>query len=219
MMADDEPIRALRRLGHDLQQVADRRYGEHRRRPGPARRRRALLILVGVLLAGAAAAGATQLISVGGPETDRPGFRTFQQPAGPTARSLVATAPDADAHGRWGVRAYRSHNGDSCALVGFLRGDVLGTVRGGMFHPYTSSVTGACGTPAPRRFFLSVSYVTEPRPRTLIYGRAGRQVAAVRVLVDGRPRDAPAGEAGAFLLVFAGRLDASALRPRPVYRP
>jgi hypothetical protein len=61
----------------------------------------------------------------------------------------------------------------------------------------------------------SAQTFTEPQLRTVVFGRTKPGVTAVRVEGPGAPRDVRVGEAGAFLLLYDGRVAANRVRVTP----
>ena len=93
------------------------------------------------------------------------------------------------------VGVYTAGNGQSCAIVGRLRGAELGELRGGTFRPYGNARSGVC-----RSAGLGVIDQVEREGRVLVYGRAPRGTRSVRVIETGN-RVEP-GPGGAFLFVY-----------------
>jgi glucose/arabinose dehydrogenase len=56
---------------------------------------------------------------------------------------------------------------------------------------------------------------TEPQLRTVVFGRTHPGVTTVRLEGPGRPRDVRVGPAGAFLLLYDGRVAANQVRVTP----
>ncbi len=203
MSSRKHAIPALDELREGLLAAAQRDVGE--RRPARRRRRRGLALVLVVVLGGGAAAGAADLISSGSPVPDNRHVLGKYKPS--TELQLTVTAHDAVAP--WGVGVYETKDGQSCAVVGRVRGAQLGELAGGQFHPYKPDVSGACG---PRKGLKSGMIVGERvvrDGRTVLYGRAVTK--HVTVVVDGQSRVADTGAGGAWLLVFDGDVTPSSV--------
>jgi hypothetical protein len=176
-------------------------------------RRRGFGVGVAILLGGAVAATATDLISTGEPVRDR-GFSPPRfQPAQPGALDLVAKASD-PARGAWGVAIYSNAEGLSCAIAGQVRGNQLGVVRDGRFHPYAADSRGACGKLGRRSMIADTLTVRGAEPRTILYGRARPGERTVIAEDAGTPKVAKTARGGGFIFVFKGEHSLADLRPR-----
>jgi hypothetical protein len=127
---------------------------------------------------------------------------------------IVVEAKDPAGGLPWAARAYTSRNGRECILAGRRRGFSLGVIKGGEFHAYAPSARGVCGELARIGLLVSSTTFTEPHVRTIVFGRAAPGVRTVRVEGPGPTRDAPVGPAGAFLLVYDGRVQTTDLNVR-----
>jgi hypothetical protein len=206
---DDDMLPALRSVGDQLHEAARRELAPVQRR---RRRRRVLVVAVGLLLLAAAAAGAARLIAVGEPVSDT------RQGEGLAPRSpgqIAVRASDPDGGLPWAGRTYTSRDGRECILVGRQRGFSLGVIRGDTFHAYPPDARGVCGNLARVGLLQSAVTFTEPQVRTVVFGRTKPGVTAVRVEGPGRPRDVRVGPAGAFLLLYDGRVAANQVRVTP----
>jgi hypothetical protein len=194
------PLEPVRQLGEQFHAAAARRVADERR----ARRRRGVIAAVAAVVATGGAAAATQLISTGTPAKDSP-LKPNQRYAPTKLGQLAVTADDPAFPLPWGVVIYRAKGGEQCALLGQARGPELGRVTGGVFHPFERRAGGACGDIAHVPYFFDHSSLNG---RTLLYGRARRDVASIRVRLRGEPtRTAATGPGGAFLFVFKGKLE------------
>jgi hypothetical protein len=197
-------IAALDELRESLRAAAAREVeaAAPRRRRRRRRRRTAGLLAVGALAA-AGAAGAAELIATGKPVRDERAHAGYRP--GPSLPQISVVARD----GRtaWAVRVFRSRNGQDCAIAGQLNGVALGIVRDGTFHPYARDYHGTCNQPG--RPFGTPQYIGG---RTLVFGIARPGSRRVTVTVDGKPRPAPVGRGGAFLLVYRGPIANDALK-------
>jgi hypothetical protein len=190
-----ERIPALDELRENLRAAAAREIEAAAPRRRRRRRRRATGLLAVGLLAAAGAAGAAQLISTGEPVRDTQAVAGYRPAAGLPQISVVAR----DGRTAWAVRVFRSRNGQRCAIAGRLNGVALGVMRGGTFHPYARDFHGTCNRPG--RPFGGTQYVAG---RTLVFGIARPGTKRVTVTVDGKPKPAPTGRGGGFLLVYRG---------------
>lgn len=203
-------------------QLAEAARDQQARRPWWRRIWRRPLVLVTVLAGFGVAGGATaaRLISVGAPNTDPTAVPSAQRPQGRlTGRPLALTAPDPAAHGKWGVVIYTNRAGAPCALAGWVRGTALGLVEDGEFRPYSSLRSGLCGGEARTSISLTSVQVTEPRRRTLVYGRAAAGIDAVVVSEGAARHPATTGQGGAYLVVLQGRVPAVDLSVMPRRSP
>lgn len=208
----NESFPAAQELRENLRRAAQRQVQARRAR---RRRRQTLgIVLAGVLLV-AGGATAAELISVGEPARDRPGMPAGQRPQTGQPGELVLRAPDAQAGGSWGARVYESRTGTQCILAGWVRGATLGRVEGSRFRPYPTDATGSCGSLPRSQFFFAVTPHAEPRPRTLVYGRARDDVRALRVDDGQRTHRVQPGPDGAFLLVLKGEVPPPQVQIRP----
>ena len=158
-------------------------------------------------------ATAARLIAVGEPVEDRHGQPAALAPGAPGRIAVEAHDPAGGLS--WAARTYTSRDGHDCILAGLRRGFSLGVVRGEVFHPYAPDTRGACGE--LRRFGLvtSVQTFTEPHLRTLVFGRARPGTKMLRVSDPGGAQRVAPGTDGAFLLVYEGRVPATAVRVEP----
>jgi hypothetical protein len=207
-----EPFPASQELRENLRRAAQRQLQARSAR----RRRRQTLgaVLAGVLMV-AGGATAAQLISVGEPARDRPGMPTGQRPQAGQPGELVLRAPDAQAGGSWGARVYDSQAGTQCILAGWVRATTLGRVEGSRFRPYPPDTTGSCGSLADSQFFFAVTPHAQPRPRTLVYGRARQSVRSLRIDDGKRTHPIQPGPDGAFLLVLEGQIPPPQIQVQP----
>ena len=210
MKHDDDMLPALRSVGDQLHEAARRELAPVQRRR--RRRRRVLAVAVAMVLLAAAVAGAARLIAVGEPVNDtRQGGELAPREPG----RIVVRASDPDGGPPWAGRAYTSRDGRACILVGRQRGFTLGVIRGGTFHAYPPDARGVCGDLAHTGLLQSAVTFTEPQLRTAVFGRTKPGVRIVRVAGPGRPRDVRIGPAGAFLLLYDGRVAANEVRVTP----
>jgi hypothetical protein len=199
-----ERIPALDELRESLRAAAARDIAATAPRRRRRRRRRAGGLLAVGVLAVAGAAGAAELIATGTPVRDDGAFTMGYRP-GPGLSQLSVVARDGKT--AWGVRVFRSRNGQRCAIAGRLNGVSLGVMRDGRFHPYTSDFHGTCNRPG--RPFGEPQYMAG---QTLVFGVASPGAKRVTVTVDGRRRSAPTGRGGGFLLVYQGAIANDALK-------
>jgi hypothetical protein len=201
------------RAAHDSlrEQLADAAQREfHAARPRRRWRWRSLGLVLGATFGLAAAAGAGGLISIGEPVKDRTFPNSEYRPAGSQTPQLAIKASDPAAEAPWGVANYTAANGQSCALLGQVRGVSVGVISDGRFHPFEAGTTGVCGDLKHSKQVTDMKFVGGPQPRTILYGRARAGARSMVVTVDGKPRTAPVGHGGAFLFVFSGRYSSGA---------
>jgi hypothetical protein len=193
-------IQALDELRESLREAA-RRDIEARPRRRRSRRRIGGLAAVLVVAAGGAAATAADLNSTGKPLPKPKLGSTRYQPAPGASLQLAVRADDKPL--AWGVKVFKSNNGQTCVIAGQINGIALGLLEGGKFHPYPKVPHGSCGR--PRKLRTPVTLETyQGQGRTIIYGIAGTGAKHVTALVDGQPRTAPVGDSETFLFVFKG---------------
>jgi len=82
----------------------------------------------------------------------------------------------------------------------------------GQFRPFVASSIGACGELTERALFVATTFVSEPAPRTLVYGRTRPTIGEVTLGAPGIRRSRPVGRDGVFLFVLGGRVPLDALR-------
>jgi hypothetical protein len=211
MKFDDDMLPALKSVGEQLHEAAQRkaRAAERRRR----RRRRVLVVAISLLLLAAAVAGAARLIAVGDPVEDRRDLPAELAPDGPG--QMVVEAADPAGGLPWAARVYTSRDGRDCILAGRRRGASLGVIRDGVFRPFAPETRGVCADLERVRVFLNAETFPEPTLRTIVYGRARPGIVAVRVFGPGEPRRVRVGSAGSFLLVYDRRVPATEIRVDP----
>jgi hypothetical protein len=173
--------------------------------PRAGRRWRSFGLVLGATFGLAAAAGAGGLISTGAPVPDATSPNSEYRPADSETPQLAIKASDPAAEAPWGVAIYTAANGQSCALLGQVRGVSVGAVRDGRFHPFATGTTGTCGNLASLPQITDMKSVGGPRPRTILWGRANPTARRMVVTVRGERHVAPVGRGGAFLFVFSGR--------------
>lgn len=124
--------------------------------------------------------------------------------------------PDPDGGPDWAVRLYESEAGAACVELGRTRGGRFGRLDAdGRLQPLPLRGAGACANLAVDPLVLAVDRVAargaQPA-RTILFGRAGARVVAVRVRRAGAVPARPAlGSGGGFLLPLAGLLAPSQL--------
>jgi hypothetical protein len=199
-----DPSRAAHdALREQLVEAARRELAAASPRPRRRWRWRSLGLVLGATFGLAAAAGAGGLISTGEPVKDRTFPNGEYRPAQPPQLAIKASDPAAEAP--WGVAIYTAANGQSCALLGQVRGVSVGVIQDGRFHPFEAGTTGMCGSLKRLPQITDMTHVGGPHPRTIVWGRAKAGARAMVVTVDGRRRVAPVGHGGAFLFVLSGR--------------
>jgi hypothetical protein len=199
MSPQEHDIPALAELRDHFREAA-RRDIEARPRRRRDRRRPVLLIAAGLALCGGAAAGAAQLLSTGEPVKNAytPAAR-YRSPNGYHI-VLKAHAPVLP----WGVAIYTTRDGEECILYGRVNGAALGLLQGGKFRPYAPNHSAACRDIDRKPYLLTDLSFRDGV--SLLYGRVGPGKTRFTVVVDGKSVSTPAGEGGAFLLVFKGRV-------------
>jgi hypothetical protein len=209
-----DPSRAAHvSLRDQLAEAAQREFEAARApRPRRLRRWRSVGLVLGATFGLAAAAGAGGLISTGEPVKDRTFPNSQYRPADSQTPQLAIKASDPAAGAPWGIAIYTAANGQSCALLGQVRGVSVGVISDGRFHPFEAGTTGVCGDLKRSKQVTDMKFVGGPHPRTILYGRARPGARSMVVTVDGRPHAAPVGHGGAFLFVFSGRYSSADLR-------
>ena len=194
------PIPQMDEFEQSLREMAAREASTQKR---PARwsRRRLVIIALALLALAAAAAGATQLISTGKPLPRPSNYAAIYTPDG-RHRVLAVVAPDKNFRRSWGVAVFRSRGGQPCLLPGQVVGGQLGQFRSGVFRPYPDDAGGTCGVLKPYTVLVDQQPFPVKPPRTLISGRAGRDVARVRLTIGARSSVTRVGAGGAFLFVL-----------------
>lgn len=175
-----------------------------RLRPGAS----LLASIAGATVLGAAAASAL----VGPPAPPAPANPAPVPGTGRVDRS----EPDPDGGPDWAVRLYESETGAACVELGRTSGGRFGRLDDdGRLEPLPLRAAGACANLAVDPLVLAVNRVAaraaQPA-RTIVFGRAGAGVVAVRVRRAGAVPARPAlGAGGGFLLPLAGLLEPSRL--------
>lgn len=213
----DDGYPVLEDLGLQLRSAAVEQAAA--RRAASIRRRRqrttgvALIAAFGV----AGAAGAAQLIGIGAPVDDRRDVAPVLRPAAGGTRTIAVTVADPAGGPSWAVAAYTGTDKRPCAVAGRSRAGRLGEQASvDVFRPYPPNFAGSCGTLGDRTLIYNVTRPKDTALRTLVYGRAGRDVPRVRVTAEGRRFTVPTGPQGAFLLVFTGALVSRDVAVRPL---
>jgi hypothetical protein len=204
---DDLPP-ALTDLRRQLHEAAVREMAApdappaRRRRHARRRWRRAAIIAIAIAVALAGVAGAARLIGVGEPVKDTKDYPARLHPAG--SEEIAVRAQDPSGGPAWAVAVYDAKNGQQCALAGRERGGVLGLqVSRDEFRPFANGTTGMCARLNGSRVVFTTANPRDMFPRSVVYGRAGPGIKAVRITVDGQTQVAPVGS-GAFLAVYEG---------------
>jgi hypothetical protein len=200
---------AARFLREEFERVGRERRGQAAA-PAPAPRRRlrlAAATLASVIGAAAIATAATELIDRDGVvTTDRTSIPPRDAPADETLSRL--RVPDPAGGLPWGLRMYTSKLGLPCVLLGHVKDDKLGTVRGSRFLRYPARAPGSCATDADANLVFTIRRAANPAPgRAVLYGRVDRSVMSLTV-AGGSGSEEPVEIApdGAFLVV-SERLD------------
>ncbi len=179
--------------------AADAAPARRRRR---VRWRRAAIIAIAIAVALAGVAGAARLIGVGEPVKDTKGTPARLRPT--TQAEIAVRAQDPSGGPAWAAAVYVAKDGQECALAGRERGGVLGLqVSRDEFRPFAAGTTGMCARLNGSRVAFTTARPRDMFPRSLVYGRAGPGIKAVRITVDGQTQVAPVGS-GAFLAVYEG---------------
>lgn len=203
MSAPHDDLPAMRELREGLRAAAHRQAASHT----PRRRlRRGGLALAFVALLIGGVAGAASLLSVGDPVPDRRGKQGKHLPAAPGSSSVAVMATDPKTKQQFGVAPYTDRAGQPCAIAGQLRVGRLGLIMKGVFHPYASATSGACGSLRTRPLFGDVRYFQEPELRSVVYGRARQGVREVTLILGGQSHAARTGHGGTFVFLLEGRV-------------
>jgi hypothetical protein len=202
---DDLPP-ALTDLRRQLHEAAVREMAAPDAAAAPGRRRRrwrrAAIIAIAIAVALAGVAGAARLIGIGEPVKDTKNPPARLRPTG--SPEIAVRAQDPSGGPAWAVAVYDAQNGQQCALAGRERGGVLGLqVSRDEFRPFAAGTTGMCARLNGSRVAFTTAHPRDMFPRSVVYGRAGPGIKAVRITVDGDTQVAPVGS-GAFLAVYEG---------------
>jgi hypothetical protein len=108
------------------------------------------------------------------------------------------------------VRSYVSTSGDSCVEAGRIKDGRFGLVEpDGRFTETAVQEAGTCGSLVADPVLLAMNHypAAEQRTaRTVLFGQARPDVAAMQVGVPGGERPLVAGSGGGFVLPLAGTL-------------
>lgn len=212
----DERYPVLDDLGRQFHAAAGERAARARAKTKRRRRRRTGGLAAIAVLGAAGAAGAAQLIGIGEPVDDRRDVAPALRPAPGSARPLSVTVADRDGGPSWAVGTYAGTDGRACAIAGRTRAGLLGEqTTTGVFRPYPRTFTGTCGTLRDTTLVYNVLRPRDVAVRTLVFGRAGRDVQRVAVTAEGRRTLITPARSGAFLLVYDGVLTSRDLAVRP----
>ena len=134
---------SFRALGKE--RVRARRQQQRRRRVPRSASRVAVVALTLLLLVAVAATGTMVFLGDGGTvKSDPTGLEGRVQPA-PSYRQLaLASAADPVERRPWGLRLFKSANGDTCLTLGRVVGGRLGVVRQGQFQELPTRTAGMC---------------------------------------------------------------------------
>ena len=137
----------------------------------------------------------------------------------PLPRSLVPepgsdrvgqTAPDPDAGLPWAVRSYVSTSGAGCVEAGRIKDGRFGWLDPrGRFTETALPETGTCASLVAEPVLLVINHypaVGQRAARTVLFGQARPDVAAMHVGVSGRQQPLLAGIGGGFVLPLAGTI-------------
>jgi len=171
-------------------------------------------VKTGAAMVATAAIGVSAASAFVGPP---PAVVTPRSPvAQPGSDRIDQTRPDPGSGLDWGVRSYASTSGASCTEVGRMSAGRFGHIRAdGSFEPAAVREGGTCGNLAVEPVVLAINHypaTARDAPRTVLFGRARPDVAAIRVTgPDGTERPLVAGAAGGFVLPLAGAVAPTAL--------
>jgi hypothetical protein len=168
-----------------------------------------VIALTALLLVAVAATGTKVFLGDGGVlDADSPGLGGRLTPA-PAYRQLAqASARDPIDHRPWGLRTFKSANGETCLALGRIVGNRLGVVAVGQFKELPARTSGVCG-PLARQHLVMTSRVYFDSAvhggRTVLYGIVDRTV--VRLVLQPKASDGvalPIAADGTFIVVRTG---------------
>jgi hypothetical protein len=210
---DDKPL--LPRLADQFDAAAVRAARDELERERRRRRfspHRGLVAVVVAVLVGGGVGGVAvavdAIIGDGGSQGSgvRPPRDTAPAPAGQQPMVARAEDPSGAAAPKWGLTNYPQKGGGTCAVMGQIVGDRVGTLIGGQFIKNEPDVQGACARlPAVHVLATARADPHVPGGRTALYGIVDTTVTAIELIdPDGHSRPIDWASDGSFILVRRG---------------
>jgi hypothetical protein len=195
-----------------------RALGQERARAPRRSRRRglrripriAVVALTALLLVTVAATGTKVFLGDGGSlDSDATGLKGHLDPA-PSYRQLaLASTADPVEHQPWGLRLFKSANGDTCLALGRVVDGRLGVVRQGQFQELPTRAAGMCAPLEARHIAMATR--TYPSSivaggRVVLFGIVDRTIRRLELRsATGRTSPLSVKADGTFVVVRRGR--------------
>jgi hypothetical protein len=202
---------AARALEDSFRTLGEQRM--HARRP---RRRTsryvprvAVVSLTTLMLVAVAATGTKVFLGDGGTiDADPAGLEGRVDPS-PSYRQLaLASAPDPVERQAWGLRLFKSANGDTCLTLGRVVGNRLGVVRQGQFQEFPTRTAGMCAPLEERHIVMATRDFTDSAiagSRGVLFGMVDRTVTRLELrAANGSWSPLPVKADGTFVVVRPG---------------
>lgn len=202
---------AARALEDAFRTLAEQRAQPRRpRRRAPRYAPRVVVIaLTALLLVAVAATGTKVFLGDGGTiDADPAGLKGRVDPA-PSYRQLaLVSAPDPVERQPWGLRLFKSANGDTCLTLGRVVGNRLGIVRQGQFQEFPTRAAGMCAPLGERHVVMAVRDFTDSviaGSRGVLFGIVDRTVTGLKLrAASGRWLPVEVKADGTFVVVRPG---------------
>jgi hypothetical protein len=202
---------AARALEDSFRILGEQRVQAHRPRRRASRYTpRVLAIALTALLLVAVAATGTKVFLGDGPtiDPDPTGLKGRVHPT-PSYRQLaLAAAPDPVARQPWGLRLFKSANGDTCLTLGRVVGGRLGVVRQGQFQEFPTRAAGMCAPLEERHIVMAVRDYPDSviaGSRGVLFGIVDRTVTGLKLrAANGRWSPLAVKADGTFVVVRPG---------------
>jgi hypothetical protein len=170
--------------------------------PRSRRARRAAVLVPIVLLSLATAAGAARVLLDDGPAVKgEPQVPRVLRPAQHDADLAATRTSDPDGILPWGVRLYPSAAGGRCAIVGQVKGSMLGVLRGRRYSPLAPNAPGTCARPGAHVLIAQQKSNTGSGRRDVLFGFADRSILAIAIVDGPSRREVPIAVDGSFVAV------------------
>jgi hypothetical protein len=200
---------SFRALGEERAQ--EQQQARRARRRMPRRASRVVIIaLTALLLVAVVATGTKVFLGDGGTVSPDPKGLTGHLSPAPAYRQLaLATAPDPVQRQPWGLRLFKSANGDTCLALGRVVSGRLGIVRDGRFQELPARTSGMCSPLEDRHIVMASRIFSDSAVaggRGVLFGIVDRTVTRLR-LRSARGTWSPLSVKadGTFLVVRKGR--------------
>lgn len=199
---------AFRVLG---QERARARWRQQRHARMPRSASRVVVIALTTLLLVAVAATGTKVFLGDGAtvKSDPLGLEGRVHPA-PSYRQLaLASTADPVEHQPWGLRLFKSANGDTCLTLGRVVGGRLGVVRDGQFRELPTRTAGMCTPLEDRHIVMATRTFSDSAiagSRSVLFGIVDRTVTHLDLRsASGTPAPIAVKADGTFVVVRQGR--------------